>query len=145
MCPEIQPDQEIYFEALMFAYAWLELLVMDKHPSYPVLAPLLAKYPRSSGSLFQAYNDIVYVQEWKDVQVAELESCSRGAITGRKKGSDTTLHVVPCTLSEALSTQLLEDAFTLLGKPSEIYLAITSEDASIVYYKISAGIVKPSI
>jgi hypothetical protein len=39
----------------------------------------------------------------------------------------------------------LDDAFTSLGKPSKIYLAITSEDASIVYYKISAGIVKPSM
>jgi len=27
---------------------------------YPVLASLIAKYPRASGCLFQAYNDIVY-------------------------------------------------------------------------------------
>ena len=39
----------------------------------------------------------------------------------------------------------LNDAFISLGKPSEIYLAITSEDASIVYYKLSSGIVKPSM
>lgn len=69
---------------------------------------------------------------------------------------------MPCTISETLSTRLwvppgistvscpniyssLDDAFTSLGKPSEIYLAITSEDASIVYYKISSGVVKPSI
>ncbi|KAL9711357.1 hypothetical protein Ac2012v2_005902 [Leucoagaricus gongylophorus] len=118
---------------------------MEKHPSYPTLAPLLSKYPRSSGSLFQAYNDIVYAQRWEYVDVVELEKCSRGAITGRKKHSDTILHVVPCTISETLSTRLLDDAFTSLGKPSEIYLAITSEDASIVYYKISSGVVKPSI
>ncbi|KAJ3568253.1 hypothetical protein NP233_g5839 [Leucocoprinus birnbaumii] len=118
---------------------------MENHPSFPALAPLLAKYPRSSGSLFQTYNDIVFAQEWKDVKVLDLEKCSRGAITGHKKDSETILHVVPCTLSETLSTGLLEDAFTSLRKPPEIYLAITSADASIVYYKISAGIVKPSM
>ncbi|KAF7760241.1 hypothetical protein Agabi119p4_10917 [Agaricus bisporus var. burnettii] len=116
---------------------------MNQHPSYTVLEPLMAKYPRASGSLFQAYNDIVYAQEWCDVEVVDLEKCARGAIKGRKKSSNVDMHVVPCTLSEKLSTQLLNDAFVSLGEPSEIYLATTSEDASIVYYKISTGIVKP--
>jgi len=39
----------------------------------------------------------------------------------------------------------LQQAFSLLSDPPEIYLAITSEDASIVYYKISLGIVKPPV
>jgi tRNA-splicing endonuclease subunit Sen15, fungi type len=34
-------------------------------------------------------------------------------------------------------------AFSGLQNPAEIYLAITSDDSSIVYYKISSGIVKP--
>ncbi|KAF9449124.1 hypothetical protein P691DRAFT_799675 [Macrolepiota fuliginosa MF-IS2] len=116
---------------------------MEKHPSFPVLAPLIIKYPGTSGSLFQAYNDIVYAQQWTDVEVLDLDRCARGAIKGRKKDRDVHLHVIPCTLSESLSIQFLNDAFIILGKPSEIYLAITSEDASIVYYKISTGIVKP--
>jgi hypothetical protein len=64
----------------------------------------MAKYPRVSGSLFQAYNDIVYgmgwtlfdsvfctdmslAQEWTNVEVVDLEKCARGAIKGRKKNS----------------------------------------------------------
>jgi hypothetical protein len=39
----------------------------------------------------------------------------------------------------------LQDAFKELQHPKEIYLAITTEDASIVYYKISQGIVKPPV
>lgn len=39
----------------------------------------------------------------------------------------------------------LQDAFKDLKNPKEMYLAITSEDASIVYYKISQGIVKPPV
>ena len=37
----------------------------------------------------------------------------------------------------------LQDAFKDLGNPKEIYLGITADDSSIVYYKISQGIVKP--
>jgi tRNA-splicing endonuclease subunit Sen15 len=39
----------------------------------------------------------------------------------------------------------IQDAFTSLSRPKEIYLAITSEDASLVYYKLSDGIVKPPV
>lgn len=39
----------------------------------------------------------------------------------------------------------LQNVFSSLSDPLEIYLAINSEDSSIVYYKISSGIVKPAI
>jgi tRNA-splicing endonuclease subunit Sen15, fungi type len=67
----------------------------------------LTKYPRSASSLFQAYNDIVYgklggfhdflhldstmpAQQWTEVKVLNLESCARGAITGKKKNTVPT-------------------------------------------------------
>jgi len=118
---------------------------MEAHPSYKTLAPILQKYPRTAGGLFQAYNDVVFAQQWTDVEVIELEPCGRAAIKGRKPNTELNLHVVPCTLSETISFAWLRDAFTLLSNPGELYLAITSEDASIVYYKISRGIVKPAI
>ncbi|KAJ7183587.1 tRNA intron endonuclease [Mycena filopes] len=110
---------------------------MQSHPSYPALAHVLPKYPRAAGCLFQAYNDILLV--------VDLEGVSRAAITGKKPKTDTTLHVVPCSLAENLSMGWLKTAFTLLSDPPEIYLAIASDDASIVYYKISNGIVKPQV
>ncbi|KAF9466225.1 tRNA intron endonuclease [Collybia nuda] len=118
---------------------------METHPSYPKLSTIISKYPHGAGCLFQTYNDILFAQQWSDVEVVDLEGCSRGAITGRKPQSEITLHVVPCTLSETISFAWLTNAFKLLSNPPEIYLAITSEDASIVYYKISAGIVKPPV
>ncbi|KAF8229559.1 hypothetical protein L208DRAFT_165560 [Tricholoma matsutake] len=118
---------------------------MEQHPSHQILSPLLQKYPRSAGCLFQTYNDVVFAQQWTDVEVVELEACQRGAIKGCKRDAETVLHVVPCTLAETVSFAWLKTAFELLSSPPEIYLAITSEDASIVYYKISLGIVKPPV
>jgi len=63
---------------------------------------------------------------------------------GRRWCNDI-LYVIPCSLSESLSTAWLHTAFEELGGPPHIYLAINTEDSSIVYYKISPGIVKPPV
>ncbi|KAF8802558.1 hypothetical protein BYT27DRAFT_7196475 [Phlegmacium glaucopus] len=133
---------------------------MEGHPSYPILSNLLAKYPQSASSLFQAYNDIVYGQQWTEVEVLDLESCTRATISGKKKNTDKILYIVPCSLSETLSFSWLQNVFAELfpspnptssssenidPAPSFIYIAITSQDASIVYYKLSQGIVKPPV
>jgi len=120
-------------------------MAMENHPSYQALSAVLPKYPRAAGCLFQAYNDVLFAQQWTDVEVIDLQGCSRGAIKGRKPNTETFLHVVPCSLAETISFGWLQQAFSLLSDPPEIYLAITSEDASIVYYKISLGIVKPPV
>ncbi|KAF8651922.1 hypothetical protein AX16_004567 [Volvariella volvacea WC 439] len=118
---------------------------MNKHPSYQVLSPYLLKYPKSAGCLFQAYNDIVYAQQWKDVELIEVEACKRAVINGKKGGSESVSFVVPCSLAEIISFEWLMDVFTALPSTEEIFLAITSEDASIVYYKISKDIIKPQL
>jgi tRNA-splicing endonuclease subunit Sen15, fungi type len=122
---------------------------MNKHPSYEKLAPLLQKYPRSAGPLFQTYNDLVHAQNWTEVEVIDLESCSRAAMKGIRPNTqeeDTEQSfVVPCALSETLSAEWIRAAFDGLDNPNHLYLAITSEDASLVYYKISRGIVKPPL
>ncbi|TFK27555.1 hypothetical protein FA15DRAFT_701763 [Coprinopsis marcescibilis] len=126
---------------------------MESHPSYSAISGLLRKYPTAGASLFQTYNDITYAQEWADIEVIDLgEEYSRGAIRGRRKlgldeGGGFQLefsYAVPCSLSEVLSFQVLKGAFHRLNT-EDIYLAITSEDASIVYYKLSNGIVKPPV
>ncbi|KIM43710.1 hypothetical protein M413DRAFT_443619 [Hebeloma cylindrosporum] len=137
---------------------------MESHPSYPVLSALIAKYPQSSASLFQTYNDIVYAQQWNDVGLIDLQNCGRGAIKGKKRETEETLYVLPCSLSETVNFAWLQSAFsqlfpaplprdTSLGNETiseevenpSLYIAITSSDASIVYYKLSQGIVKPTI
>ncbi|OJA10567.1 hypothetical protein AZE42_03147 [Rhizopogon vesiculosus] len=123
---------------------------MQNHPS-AILGQVLAKYPASGGALFQVYNDLTLAQRWSDVQVLDLTACGRAAIKGKRPTTDTdqgpsTCVVVPCSLSESISTSWLRAAFTSL-EPSgtEIYVAITTEDTSTVYYKISQGIVKPPV
>ncbi|KAK7467144.1 hypothetical protein VKT23_004203 [Stygiomarasmius scandens] len=125
---------------------------MESHPSYPKLSILVQKYPLSAGSLFQTYNDLVLAQQWRDVQVTDLgETCKRASIQGKRPAHiavddvDTTLHVVPCSMSESISLGWISDVFKALSNPESLYLAIVTDDSSIVYYKLSPGIVKPFV
>ncbi|KZT02037.1 uncharacterized protein LAESUDRAFT_738899 [Laetiporus sulphureus 93-53] len=118
---------------------------MQAHPSYPELSALLPKYPRAAGALFQTYNDLKLSQQWSGLEVIDLTACSRGAFRGKRPKTDDVLYVIPCSLSESLSTAWLKDAFRDLGSPDNVYLAINDQDSSIVYYKISPGIVKPPV
>ncbi|KAJ3847894.1 tRNA intron endonuclease [Lentinula lateritia] len=123
--------------------------MLEIHPSYPALASVAEKYPTHRGSLFQTYNDILLAQQWRDVQVIDLALCRRGALQGRRPrtaaDADLLLHIVPCSLAESISLAWIQDVFAALVNPPSIYLAVVSDDSSIVYYKLSSGIVKPSI
>ena len=81
---------------------------------YRVLSTFMEKYPRSASSLFQVYNDIVYgkpgsffsipessknkknngfqAQKWTEVEVLNLKSCTRCAISGKKKDTVSIIH-----------------------------------------------------
>ncbi|KAI6108519.1 tRNA intron endonuclease [Pisolithus croceorrhizus] len=125
---------------------------MQTHPSYAELTCYLSKYPSSAGALFQTFNDITLAQKWTNIELVDLPDCQRAAVKGLRPSSDSvelpsTCVVLPCALAEPISTSYFGAAFTSLGEraPKEIYLAICAEDSSIVYYKISKGIVKPSI
>ncbi|KAH0838025.1 tRNA intron endonuclease [Lanmaoa asiatica] len=126
---------------------------MQSHPSQPRLAELIKKYPKSAGALFQTFNDVTLAQKWTDIEVLELPKCGRGAIKGLRPSlgeSPSTCIVVPCGLAESLSTSWIRDAFAALDNqladaPETLFVAICSEDSSIVYYKISKGILKPQV
>ncbi|KAI6044902.1 tRNA intron endonuclease [Pisolithus marmoratus] len=125
---------------------------MQTHPSYPGLTRYLSKYPSLAGALFQTFNDITLVQKWTNVELVDLPNCQRAAIKGLRPSSDgdeppSMCVVLPCSLAESLSTSYFGAAFASLGErtPKQIYLAICADDSSTVYYKISKGIVKPSI
>ncbi|KAF9648031.1 hypothetical protein BDM02DRAFT_3097127 [Thelephora ganbajun] len=118
---------------------------MEKHPSFPAVSHLLKKYPNVGGALFQTYNDLSLGQGWKDVQVLDLQTCSRPALRGIRPGSDVSVYVLPCWLSENLTMSLVHGAFEDMGGVTEFYMAITAEDSSIVYYKLSKGLVKPQL
>ncbi|EKM51852.1 uncharacterized protein PHACADRAFT_199356 [Phanerochaete carnosa HHB-10118-sp] len=118
---------------------------MEGHPSYQELSGIAQKYPQTAGSLFQTYNDLKLAQQWEDLEVLDVPACARGAFKGRRPKTDNTLYVVPCSLAESLSIEWFHQAFSDLGRPPHIYLAICAEDSNIVYYKLSPGIIKPPV
>ncbi|KAF8313758.1 uncharacterized protein EI90DRAFT_3091502, partial [Cantharellus anzutake] len=88
---------------------------MEGHPSFPSLR---------SQSLFQAYNDIL--QQWIDVEVKDISEAGRAVISGK------------------ISAECLKKLYIHCSPQTrEFLLAIVSDDSSLVYYKISKGIVKP--
>jgi len=120
---------------------------MESHPIHSDdVRDLCQKYPRQAGSFFQAISDLKFSQKWLEVEAVDLEKAGRIVISGRKDAQEPLRIVAPCSLSESLSIQWLNAIFDEVSPPpTEIYLGITSEDSSIVYYRLSKGIVKPPI
>jgi len=117
---------------------------MEAHPNYEVVRAMCTKYPKLAQCVFQTYSDIMFVQQWADVNVVEIPELSRPVITGRNAADEHTRIVVPCSLSENLSIEWLNDVFRNCSPtPNEIWIGIVGDDSSMVYYKLSKGIVKP--
>jgi len=117
---------------------------MDSHPSYGALEAICAKYPKHSQSLFQTYNDILYTQQWVDVQIDDVPLAQRAVISGRRNHDEPLRVVAPCSLTENLSIEWLNKIFDNHSPPpSEVWIGIVGDDSSLVYYKLSKGIVKP--
>ncbi|KAF8531260.1 tRNA intron endonuclease [Gautieria morchelliformis] len=116
---------------------------MDSHPSHSTLLPHITKYPHLAGCVFQVYNDILHAQRWEDLETLALPTCGRIVLKGTRPETKTVHIIMPCNLTESLSLNWLSSVFGELVETSEIYLAIVSDDSSIVYYRVSKGIVKP--
>ncbi|KAF8322591.1 hypothetical protein DL93DRAFT_2162719 [Clavulina sp. PMI_390] len=83
-------------------------------------------------------------QQWIDVTVEDLPALSRGILKGKKSAEEGTRIVVPCSLAENLSIEWLNTVFANQDPtPMEIWVGIVADDSSLVYYKLSKGIVKP--
>ncbi|KAG8899726.1 hypothetical protein FRC01_010400 [Tulasnella sp. 417] len=99
------------------------------------------------------YNDLKFAQKWTNISVVDIPALKRYAIRGdmpapaetsEQKSTPQSRIVVPCMLSENLSIEWINAVFdTVTPPPSEIYMGIVSDDSSIVYYKLSKGMVKP--
>ncbi|KZT50459.1 hypothetical protein CALCODRAFT_504710 [Calocera cornea HHB12733] len=114
------------------------------HPAFDAVKPLLTKYPATAASLYQTYNDILHAQQWTDLEIIDVPQSGRGVIRGVKPKEELPKLVVPCDLNESLSLGWLSAVFDSISPtPVEVYLGIVSSDSSIVYYRLSKGIVKP--
>ncbi|KZV64483.1 hypothetical protein PENSPDRAFT_167002 [Peniophora sp. CONT] len=119
---------------------------MEAHPTFTAFAPFFARYsPAVQGAAYQTYNDLLLSQRWADLRVLDLPACVRCAFEGLPPNSDSRAVVVPCALVESISLDWLDRAFEGMDRPEKIFLAIVSDDSSIVYYKLTAGINKPPV
>ena len=56
-----------------------------------------------------------------------------------------SFHVLVARLQDAFKTLFPKESMDNVAAPPFLYVAITSSDSSIVYYKLSQGIVKPPV
>ncbi|GAA5852737.1 hypothetical protein JCM9279_003951 [Rhodotorula babjevae] len=142
------------------------------HPLLPLVAPACKRYPRQAGALFQAFVDLSLAQQWRDVEVVDLEECGCAVVRGRPRNPKRAppAVVLPMALNEPTSLAALTAVLDAVSKrfpsstpssssaPSDaapspdspaptstptIYLAMIEKDASIVYYVLRQGIVSP--
>ncbi|KZV93809.1 hypothetical protein EXIGLDRAFT_673622 [Exidia glandulosa HHB12029] len=119
---------------------------MEAHPAYKPIAGYMKRYPMLAGSMFQVHNDLMLAQQWEGLEAVELAAAGRVVFRGRRtKTDDKVQYVVPCSLAESLSLAWFGAVFRELDGVQEVHLGITSEDSSVVYYKLSRGIVKPPL
>ncbi|KAH8994315.1 tRNA intron endonuclease, partial [Lactarius hatsudake] len=118
---------------------------IDKRSKYLPLKGAVQRYPRTASAIFQTYNDLLLVQQWSDLELVDLPTCERCGFQGRRPENNTLTSVVPCSLAESLSMSWLQSAFGGFEPHEELFLAISAEDSSIVYYKLSMGITKPPL
>jgi len=117
----------------------------ESHSTYTLLSAVTIKYPHTASAAFQTYNDLLFAQQWGELEVVDLPKCGRCGFRGRRPENPCVRVVVPCSLAETISMSWLKSAFEEMDSPEEVFLAICADDSSIVYYKLSAGINKPPV
>ncbi|KAG5520095.1 hypothetical protein PMAC_001171 [Pneumocystis sp. 'macacae'] len=91
--------------------------------------------------------DLLLSQLWEELKIYQLPS-NRSIIQGVSPQSHKTFYVYPCSLEERVSIKkickLYDEVWDILGKDKQtLLLGIVSSDSTIVYYKMSNGLVKP--
>ncbi|GAA6061418.1 hypothetical protein JCM10212_004476 [Sporobolomyces blumeae] len=138
------------------------------HPLAPKILPHCRKFPDQAAALFQSFVDLSLAQQWRDLEVVELDQCSTVVLRGRPKtpAKAPPAIVLPMNLHTPTSLASLDNVLkavsSLESRQSEpperaegdlevpsteqsttIYLAIVERDSSIVYYVLRQGIVSP--
>ena len=133
-----------------FSTSMAEPLHAERHAAYAAVEPLCAKYPAQAGALFQTYVDLKYAARWRALDVHDTASFGKpgwAIIVGEAPdASDHRQVVVPLLLEQTVDTRMFTELFAHLppdAATTHILLALMSNDATVVYYKLSQGLVKP--
>ncbi|GAA5919366.1 hypothetical protein JCM5296_002276 [Sporobolomyces johnsonii] len=130
------------------------------HPLAPSILPTCRRFPHQASALFQAFVDLSLAQQWRDLEVLELDDCRCAVLRGRPKTPAKSPPAVvlpmglqtPTTLASFvpfLPLSIPDDTHSPASyppaptEPPTIYLAIVEKDGSIVYYVLRQGIVSP--
>ncbi|KAL4400372.1 tRNA-intron endonuclease [Malassezia pachydermatis] len=131
------------------------------HVAYAAVAPLGAKYPAQEAALFQTYVDLKYAARWQSLDVVDLPNDSSSTATlptstfgeqgwavliGLAPSSKEKQVVVPMLIEQSFTTATFSALFAKIPEgvaSNHILLAMMSNDSTVVYYKLSKGMVKP--
>ncbi|GAA5891464.1 hypothetical protein JCM6882_004478 [Rhodosporidiobolus microsporus] len=78
------------------------------HPLAPKILPYCKRYPAQASALFQAFVDLSLAQEWRDLEVVELEECGSAVLRGRPKLPKKAAHSVVLPMGLSTPTSLAE-------------------------------------
>ena len=129
------------------------------HQSYPQVEALCAKYPVQAGALFQTFVDLQFSARWRELQAVDvprdppapgggLGSAGWAVVRGIPRDASDAMFVVPMDLDETLTAELcvcadsIHDIFARLDV-RHVLMAMMSNDGTVVYYRLSQGMVKP--
>ncbi|KAG4105037.1 hypothetical protein H8356DRAFT_1635929 [Neocallimastix lanati (nom. inval.)] len=116
---------------------------MENNPVYSDVKEYCEKYPLQAYNIFQTYLDLYIVKKWKVENFIDLELLKTIAFEVRNPKEDSNSIVISMGLNETWSIENLNEIFQDLKNVSSIVCAILSPDSSIVYYRISKGMVPP--
>ncbi|GAA5825868.1 hypothetical protein JCM11251_000035 [Rhodosporidiobolus azoricus] len=78
------------------------------HPLAPKILPYCKRYPAQASALFQTFVDLSLAQQWRDLEVVELEECGCAVLRGRPKTPKKAAHSVVLPTGLATPTSLAE-------------------------------------
>ncbi|GAA6041479.1 hypothetical protein JCM8097_001896 [Rhodosporidiobolus ruineniae] len=55
------------------------------HPLAPHILPACKRFPHQGAALFQSFVDLSLAQQWRDLEVVELDECGCAVLRGRPK------------------------------------------------------------
>ncbi|GAA5985165.1 hypothetical protein JCM10908_002552 [Rhodotorula pacifica] len=88
------------------------------HPLAHLVLPACKRFPTQAGALFQATVDLSLAQQWRDVEVVDLEECNCAVIKGRppKSGAKSPpSFVYPMGLQQPTNLRQLTDVITAIS------------------------------
>ncbi|ORX53860.1 hypothetical protein BCR36DRAFT_348891 [Piromyces finnis] len=117
---------------------------MEKNPMYSNVKEYCEKYPLKSYNIFQTYLDLCLVKKYEIKNFIDVKELKTIAFEVKNPKENENSIVIPMGINETWSIETLNKTFVELKDISSIIYAILSSDSSIVYYRVSKGMVPPS-